>query len=128
MHGISHAGAKTTYTRDVPREHRRSAEPPGPAMVAPRPTSTTSNFTGRRWTRTDPTVDFVWGASGRPRQASRRTSFSVRWTGQVEAPSTGTYTFYTVSNDGVRLWVNGQQIINNWSDPLLPKRTAELSR
>ena len=27
----------------------------------------------------------------------------------------GTYTFTTVSDDGVRLWVNGQEIINNWT-------------
>jgi hypothetical protein len=27
-----------------------------------------------------------------------------------------TYTFYTTSDDGVRLWVNGVQVINNWTD------------
>ena len=36
--------------------------------------------------------------------------------GSIEAPVTGTYTFYTVSDDGVRLWVNGQRIISNWTD------------
>jgi hypothetical protein len=36
-------------------------------------------------------------------------------TGFVEAPSTGTYRFQTVSDDGVRVWVNGLQLINNWS-------------
>jgi len=29
---------------------------------------------------------------------------------------TGTHTFSTVSDDGVRLWVNGQLVINNWTD------------
>ena len=29
---------------------------------------------------------------------------------------TETYTFYTTSDDGVRLWVNGTRIINNWTD------------
>jgi hypothetical protein len=43
-------------------------------------------------------------------------TFSARWTGQVEAPASETVTFYTVSDDGVRLWVNGQQIINNWTN------------
>ena len=28
----------------------------------------------------------------------------------------GTYTFYTVSDDGVRLWVNGVQLVNHWSN------------
>jgi hypothetical protein len=28
----------------------------------------------------------------------------------------GTHTFYTVSDDGVRLWINGALVINNWTD------------
>jgi len=28
----------------------------------------------------------------------------------------GQYRFSTVSDDGIRLWVNGQQVINNWTD------------
>jgi hypothetical protein len=43
-------------------------------------------------------------------------NFSVRWTGQVQPRSSGNYTFTTVSDDGVRMWVNGNQIINNWQD------------
>ncbi|HEU0011347.1 MAG TPA: PA14 domain-containing protein [Verrucomicrobiae bacterium] len=44
------------------------------------------------------------------------TQFSVRWTGQIEAPESGDYTFHTFSNDGVRLWVNGRKLIDNWTD------------
>src|SRR5881628_3434821 len=44
------------------------------------------------------------------------TQFSVRWTGELEVPETDEYTLYTVSNDGVRLWVNGLRIIDNWTD------------
>jgi len=40
----------------------------------------------------------------------------VRWTGRVEAPVSGTYRFTTVSSDGIRLYVNGQLVINNWTD------------
>jgi hypothetical protein len=43
-------------------------------------------------------------------------SFSIRWTGQVMPKYSETYTFATVSDDGVRLWVNGQPLINNWTD------------
>jgi hypothetical protein len=39
----------------------------------------------------------------------------VRWSGTVQAPSTGSYKFQTVSDDGVRLWVNGVQLINEWT-------------
>lgn len=44
------------------------------------------------------------------------TQFSVRWTGELEVQETDEYTLYTVSNDGVRLWVNGRQLIDNWTD------------
>ena len=44
------------------------------------------------------------------------TRFSVRWTGYIEVPATAEYTFYTVSNDGVRLWIDERPLINNWTD------------
>ena len=42
--------------------------------------------------------------------------FSARWTGQVQAQASETYTFSTVSAGGVRLWVNGQKLVDNWTD------------
>ena len=42
-------------------------------------------------------------------------NFSVRWTGIVEASATGNYRFQTRSDDGVRLWINGVLVINNWT-------------
>jgi hypothetical protein len=65
--------------------------------------------------RLDSTVDFNWG-DGSPDAAVPVDNFMVRWTGQVEAPVTATYTFHTQTDDGVRLWVNNQQIIDNWTD------------
>jgi hypothetical protein len=73
------------------------------------------DLTNLKLTRTDPTVNFSWG-SGSPDPSIAPDTFSVRWSGQVKADHTETYTFYGSTNDGVRLWVNGQQIINRWSD------------
>ena len=42
--------------------------------------------------------------------------FSVRWTGQVKPAFSEQYTFFTNSDDGVRLWVNNQLIIDNWTN------------
>ncbi|MDP2897206.1 MAG: PA14 domain-containing protein [bacterium] len=47
---------------------------------------------------------------------SGRSDYSVRWTGQVIPKYSETYTFHTVSNDGVRLWVDGKLVIDNWTD------------
>lgn len=74
-----------------------------------------SNFTTLRLTRTDATVNFNWG-SGSPAGNIGANTFSVRWTGQVQARYSQLYRFYTTSDDGVRLWVNGVQLVNNWTN------------
>ena len=43
-------------------------------------------------------------------------SFSARWTGRIDPPASGTYRLTTVSDDGVRLWLDGKLLIENWSD------------
>jgi glucose/arabinose dehydrogenase len=107
-HNISTPPANTTYTATY-----RIAGGSGNGLSATYYDNIA--FTGTTVTRVDPTVDFNWGM-GAPAPGIGADTFSVRWTGQVEPPVSGTYTFYTQSDDGVRLWVNGQQIINNWTD------------
>jgi hypothetical protein len=41
-------------------------------------------------------------------------TFSVRWTGRVEATADGTYWFATSSTDGIRVIVDNDTIIDNW--------------
>ena len=65
--------------------------------------------------RTDPVVDFNWGG-GSPDGNIGSDNFSARWTGQVQATTTGDFVFATNSDDGVRLWIDGQQVIDNWTD------------
>ena len=49
----------------------------------------------------------------------RQDNFSVRWSGTITPQYSETYTFSTHTDDGVRLWVNGQQIIDNWVNGVL---------
>jgi RHS repeat-associated protein len=65
--------------------------------------------------RIDPTVNFNWNNNS-PDPSLAMTGYSVKWTGTVEALYSETYTFYTTSDDGARLWVNGQELINQWHD------------
>ena len=65
--------------------------------------------------RIDKTVDFHW-QHGSPSSLISNTNFTARWLGKVQAKSTGLYNFYTNSDDGIRLWVNGKQLVNNWTD------------
>jgi len=76
-------------------------------------------------TRTDPTVGFDWEAS--PATGVSADQFSVRWTGQVQPLYTQAYTFYTLSDDGIRLWVNGQQLVNNWTDHASTENSGTLA-
>ena len=72
-------------------------------------------------TRTDPQINFNWGDPGGPDPALGDDDFSARWTGEVEAGYTETYTFYPRTNDGVRLWVDGKQLVDSWeSVPIYP--------
>ncbi len=71
------------------------------------------NFTGLAYESTE-TVDFDWG-NGAPAPGIDADTFSVRWTGQVEAVHSEQYTFSTTSNQGVRLWIDGQLLIDNWN-------------
>jgi RHS repeat-associated protein len=73
------------------------------------------NFTNLKLVRTDATVNFDWGG-GTPHPTVGVDTFTARWEGKVEPLYTQTYTFYTVSDDGVRLWVNGQLVIDKWFD------------
>ncbi|MBL7146297.1 MAG: hypothetical protein ISS76_18815 [Phycisphaerae bacterium] len=73
-------------------------------------------------TRTDPQINFNWGNPGSPDPAVSEDNFSVRWTGEVEAGYTETYTFYPKTDDGVRLWVGGKKLADSWETvPLYPK-------
>jgi len=75
---------------------------------------TGTNFDKLVLTRLDPQVDFPWGG-GAPDPAVGGSNISVRWTGEFSAQFTEIYTFYTISDDGVRLWVDGKLILENWT-------------
>lgn len=73
------------------------------------------SLTGTPVTRVDGTVNFDWG-TGVPASGIGADNFSVRWTGEILPLYSETYTFTTTSDDGVRVWVNGTKIIDNWTD------------
>src|SRR6185503_14018078 len=107
-HTVSTPATNTTYTATF-----RQATGGGTGLSATY--FDNIDFTGTAVTRVDPAIDFSWG-SGSPAAAIAVDTFSARWTGEIEAPYTGTYTFYTLSDDGVRLWVNGVPVVNHWTN------------
>ena len=65
--------------------------------------------------RTDAVVNFNWG-SGSPDPSISVDHFTAKWTGSVQPLFSEPYTFSTTTDDGVRLWVNGQLLIDHWVD------------
>jgi len=65
-------------------------------------------------TRDDDSINFDWG-SGSPDASVPADQFSVRWT-RTLALTAGTYRFTTMTDDGVRLFVDGQLKIDKWVD------------
>lgn len=76
--------------------------------------------------RLDPTVNFDWGTEV-PAPGVGVDNFSVRWIGQVLPRFTEQYTFYSQSDDGTRLWVNGQQLIDDWNEHGLEERSGSVA-
>ena len=63
--------------------------------------------------RTDPGVDFAWGTDG-PGAPLPGTGYSVRWSGDLEAAFSETYTISVYGDDGVKLWFNGELVVDKW--------------
>jgi len=57
-------------------------------------------------------INHLWGAGG-PGNGIPNDNFSVRWTGQANIAE-GNYTFRAVTDDGMRVWLDGEKIIDAW--------------
>jgi len=90
---------------------------------SPAPTGVVSGFAGQYYpnktlsgsptvTRTDSAINFNW-ASGSPASGIGIDYFSVRWTRTVSFPA-GMYRFTTITDDGVRLKIDGATVIDKW--------------
>jgi hypothetical protein len=86
-----------------------------------------TSFATRTVSRIDRTIDFEWDISA-PDARVNADNFAVRWTGQVQPRYSESYTFTALSDDGVRVWIDGRQIINNWQNqaPTEASGTIEL--
>jgi hypothetical protein len=66
------------------------------------------------FTRCESTINNNWGTGG-PGNGVGTEAFSVRWTGTFNFAS-GNTTFTATSDDGIRVWVDADLIINAWFD------------
>jgi hypothetical protein len=66
-------------------------------------------------------IDHTWGSGGPDGVPTNR--FSARWTGTIDVPA-GTYVLTARADDGVRVWVDGDLVINAWRDQSATTYTA----
>jgi chitodextrinase len=98
--------------------------PAAPTLPGACPGPATNAFTGCYYSnqtlsgnpafvRTDSQINFYWGNSS-PNPSLPPLDFSVRWQGNFTF-SQGNYTFSVVTSDGMRLYIDGNRILNEWS-------------
>ncbi len=63
--------------------------------------------------RTEPEINNYWGHSA-PFTALPADGFSVRWTQTFNNVAPGNYRFVATMDDGMRIFLNGRQIMNAW--------------
>jgi hypothetical protein len=71
--------------------------------------------------KTVPEINFDWGDGpttgvNSPDPAIPTNLFSCRWTAELNVPVTGTYRLYEASDDGARMYLNGEKVAEGWWD------------
>ena len=99
--------------------------PAAPVSNSTCPTTAVSAFTGCYYSniildgapamvRTDSQINFDWGGNP-PDRSVGRGAFSVRWQGSFEFDQ-GAYTFTALTSDGMRLYIDGNLVLDRWFD------------
>lgn len=85
------------------------------AIYASRPWVKTGEDREVRVERTDPQIDFDWVRNS-PAPELSEDDFRVAWTGFLEPRFTETYTFQAEADDGLRLWIRDDLILDSWGE------------
>ncbi|MBC8106345.1 MAG: family 43 glycosylhydrolase [Anaerolineae bacterium] len=80
---------------------------------------TSPDLTNLKFTRTDPSINFDFGTSSPLPSKLASDGYSIRWRGQIQPTIGGTYTFRTFADDGVRLNIRGEQLIDRFSQRII---------
>ncbi len=72
------------------------------------------NLTNLKLTGVDPEVNFNWGVGSPDKVIEQDCKFSIRWKGFVQPDHSEDYVFYVTQDDGVRLWIDDQLILDKW--------------
>ncbi|MEA1898490.1 MAG: glycoside hydrolase family 3 N-terminal domain-containing protein, partial [Bacteroidota bacterium] len=77
--------------------------------------------------RIDPQIKFRWTLYSPDNEKINYDWYSTRWTGQLTTPETGKFKIGIKGNDGYRLYINDELIIDNWQKQTFRTITKEYS-
>ncbi|HSC88302.1 MAG TPA: family 43 glycosylhydrolase [Polyangiaceae bacterium] len=78
-------------------------------------------------TAVEPSVQHVWaGETPEPAAGVGEDSFSARWSATLHVEAAGTYRFATMGDDGVRLWIGDELIIDDWRSHFAERHEGEI--
>ncbi len=72
-------------------------------------------------------LNFNWGKSSPNEEILGTDYYSARYTGYLRVPSSGTYQLALTSDDGSRLWLDDELVIDNWYDHTSKTEATELN-
>lgn len=78
------------------------------------------------FTQTESKIDHDWGQKS-PGEGIGADNFSVRWSGSFKADASGQFLLVTRSDDGIRAFIDGQKVLDDWSDHGAQTKTATIS-
>lgn len=123
----------------VLEEYLAGTDPADPEDTPVREAEYTPGFVGQYfdgisfdeflYTRKDQNIQFNWG-NGSPSQNVPNNRFSIRWQGWFVPPhdqDTRSYQLTTRTDDGVRLFLNGELVINQWKNQSATSYSHEVS-
>jgi RHS repeat-associated protein len=120
--GAGPLGRPTTSYRYDERSVGTSASPGPPLLGLQAAYYGNANLSGTATKiETDPAsqsgsvIDYNWSSSGPDALGGQQTNFSVRWSGSLANLAAGDYTFTLTADDGVRLLVDDQLVIDDWA-------------
>jgi hypothetical protein len=76
------------------------------------------DLTNFKSTRVDGSINFYWGTKAPVAEIRDDESYSVRWSGKIRPAYSERYTFYITRDNGARLWIDNQLIVDKWNSDM----------